>query len=58
MQDQLREYKLDRQLTVKVESVEKLCNDGEQKFKRVVSEVKDGNGKSSNGPKKPTAKTH
>lgn len=44
MHEQLREYKLDQQLTIKVEVVEKLTNDGEQKFKRVVSEVKDGKG--------------
>ena len=35
MHEQLREYGLHEQLTIKVETVERLTNDGEQKFKRV-----------------------
>ena len=39
MSDQLREYGLGEQLKVKLETVDRLTNDGEQKFKRVVSKV-------------------
>src|SRR6476660_604086 len=39
MHEQLREYGLDQQLQVKVETAEKLTNDGERKFKRIVSKV-------------------
>jgi phenylacetate-coenzyme A ligase PaaK-like adenylate-forming protein len=45
MHQQLREYGLEKQLQIKVEAVEKLTNDGEQKFKRVVSKLKSGDGK-------------
>jgi phenylacetate-coenzyme A ligase PaaK-like adenylate-forming protein len=45
MHEQLREYGLDKQLEVKVEPADKLTNDGEQKFKRVVSRLENGNGK-------------
>jgi len=48
MHEQLREYGLDQQLQVKVETADKLTNDGEQKFKRIVSKVAGGK-KSSNG---------
>ncbi len=51
MREQLREYKLDQQLTIKVESVEKLTNDGEQKFKRVVSMASGDKMSSRNGVK-------
>src|SRR4029079_14960559 len=48
MHEQLREYGLDQQLQVKVETADKLTNDGEQKFKRIVSKVA-GDKKSPNG---------
>jgi hypothetical protein len=41
MHEQLREYGLEQHLQIKVESVKRLTNDGEQKFKRVVSKTKD-----------------
>ncbi len=41
MHEQLREYGLHEKLTIKVETVQRLANDGEQKFKRIVSKVKD-----------------
>jgi phenylacetate-CoA ligase len=41
MHEQLREYGLEQQLQIKVEAVERLTNDGEQKFKRVVSKTGD-----------------
>jgi phenylacetate-CoA ligase len=39
MHEQLLEYGLDQQLQVTVEAVDRLTNDGEQKFKRIVSKV-------------------
>jgi phenylacetate-coenzyme A ligase PaaK-like adenylate-forming protein len=42
MHAQLREYGLDQQLQVGVETVDRLTNDGQQKFKRVVSKVRGG----------------
>lgn len=45
MHEQLGEYGLDKQIQVKVEAVDKLTHDGEQKFKRVVSKLENSNGK-------------
>jgi hypothetical protein len=50
MLKQLRDYGLHEQLTITVETVERLTNDGEQKFKRVVCEAKKLNG----DPRHPT----
>ena len=41
MHDELKEYKLDDQLEFEFEVVDKLAADGDQKFKRVVSKVKE-----------------
>jgi phenylacetate-CoA ligase len=41
MHEELKEYKLDDQLQFEFEVVEKLAADGDQKFKRVVSKVKE-----------------
>ena len=49
MHEQLREYGLEQQLQVKVEAVERLTNDGEQKFKRVVSKPRDNKKESRRG---------
>jgi len=46
MHEQLRQYGLEQHLQIKVETVEKLTNDGEQKFKRVVSKTSDDKTKS------------
>ncbi len=51
MREQLREYGLDQQLQIKVEAVDRLTNDGEQKFKRVVSETNNGKNRSREGAK-------
>jgi phenylacetate-coenzyme A ligase PaaK-like adenylate-forming protein len=50
MHEQLREYGLEQQLQIKVEAVERLTNDGEQKFKRVVSKIGDDKKKASRVP--------
>lgn len=41
MREQLREYGLHEKLEIELEAVEKLTTDGDQKFKRVVSKLKD-----------------
>ncbi len=49
MYEELREYDLDQQLQINVEAVDRLTNDGEQKFKRVVCEKKNGNSNACRG---------
>jgi phenylacetate-CoA ligase len=49
MHDQLREYGLHQQLQIKVEAVERLTNDGEKKFKRVVCKTRDDKKESRRG---------
>jgi phenylacetate-coenzyme A ligase PaaK-like adenylate-forming protein len=46
MHEQLRQYGLEQHLQIEVETVEKLTNDGEQKFKRVVRKTSDDKKKS------------
>jgi phenylacetate-coenzyme A ligase PaaK-like adenylate-forming protein len=41
MREQLREYGLDKKLKIELEAVEKLTTEGDQKFKRVVSKLKE-----------------
>ena len=57
MQEQLREYGLDQQLKVEVEQADKLTNDGETKFKRIVSKLENGNGKKNDDKSSETSKT-
>jgi phenylacetate-coenzyme A ligase PaaK-like adenylate-forming protein len=57
MHEQLREYGLEKQLQIKVEAADKLTNDGEQKFKRVVSKLENGNGKNNSDSPAKTTKT-
>lgn len=40
MREQLQEYGLDKELDVEIEVVERLANEGDEKFKRVISKVK------------------
>lgn len=49
MHEQLREYGLEQHLQIKVEAVARLTNDGEQKFKRVVSKLRDDKKESRRG---------
>jgi hypothetical protein len=49
MHEQLREYGLHQQLQIKVEAVDRLTNDGERKFKRVVCKAGDNKKESRRG---------
>jgi hypothetical protein len=49
MHEQLREYGLHQQLQIKVEAVERLTNDGERKFRRVVCKTREDKKESRRG---------